>query len=66
LGQGNREQVTGNREQGTPKRVLGDFTFLHIPLNFPVHLLSENNLSLLQVGIMGVAESRYENKNLII
>jgi hypothetical protein len=30
----------GNRERGTPKRVLGDFTFLHIPLNFSVHLLS--------------------------
>ncbi|MTJ06140.1 hypothetical protein FJR04_00130 [Anabaena sp. UHCC 0204] len=38
---GNREQGTGNREQGTGnrKRVLGDFTFLHIPLNFLVHLL---------------------------
>ncbi|QSV70322.1 MAG: hypothetical protein HEQ20_05515 [Aphanizomenon flos-aquae KM1D3_PB] len=43
LGQGNREhfdklsasQGTGNRE-----RVLGDFTFLHIPLNFSVHLLT--------------------------
>jgi hypothetical protein len=34
LGQGNRELLTGNR-----KRVLGDFTFLHIPLNFSVHLL---------------------------
>jgi hypothetical protein len=31
---------TGNREQGTGKRVLSDFTFLHIPLNFSVHLLS--------------------------
>jgi len=31
---GAREQGTGNR-----KRVLGDFTFLHIPLNFYVHLL---------------------------
>jgi hypothetical protein len=41
LGQGNREQGTGNREQGTGnrKRVLSDFTFLHIPLNFSVHLL---------------------------
>jgi hypothetical protein len=40
-GTGNREQGTGNREQGTGnrKRVLGDFTFLHIPLNFYVHLL---------------------------
>jgi hypothetical protein len=38
---GAREQGTGNREQGTGnrKRVLGDFTFLHIPLNFSVHLL---------------------------
>jgi len=44
---GAREQGTGNREhfdklsasQGTPKSVLGDFTFLHIPLNFSVHLL---------------------------
>ncbi|PPJ63515.1 hypothetical protein CUN59_09625 [Cuspidothrix issatschenkoi CHARLIE-1] len=34
-------QGTGNREQGTPKRVLGDFTFLHIPLNFSVHLLTQ-------------------------
>ena len=49
LGIGNREQGTGNREhfdklsasQGTPKRVLGDFTFLHIPLNFSVHLLTQ-------------------------
>jgi hypothetical protein len=32
---GAREQGTGNRE-----RVLGDFTFLHIPLNFSVHLLT--------------------------
>jgi hypothetical protein len=39
---GAREQGIGNREQGTPKRVLGDFTFLHIPLNFSVHLLTEN------------------------
>jgi len=41
-GTGNREQGTGNREQGTGnrKRVLSDFTFLHIPLNFSVHLLS--------------------------
>jgi hypothetical protein len=41
-GTGNREQGTGNREQGTGnrKRVLGDFTFLHIPLNFYVHLLT--------------------------
>jgi hypothetical protein len=33
---GAREQGTGNREQGTEnrKRVLGDFTFLHIYLNF--------------------------------
>jgi putative transposase len=31
---GAREQGTGNR-----KRLLGDFTFLHIPLNFSVHLL---------------------------
>jgi hypothetical protein len=29
----NWELLTGNR-----KRVLGDFTFLHIPLNFYVHL----------------------------
>ncbi|MBO1068275.1 MAG: hypothetical protein HEQ13_02205 [Dolichospermum sp. DEX189] len=35
LGQGNREQGTGNRT-----RVLSDFTFLHIPLNFSVHLLN--------------------------
>jgi hypothetical protein len=28
--------------QGTPKKVLGDFTFLHIPLNFSVHLLIAN------------------------
>jgi hypothetical protein len=28
--------------QGTPKRVLGDFTFLHIPLNFSVHLLRKH------------------------
>ncbi|WP_160289911.1 hypothetical protein [Aphanizomenon flos-aquae] len=34
LGQGNRELLTGNR-----KRVLSDFTFIHIPLNFSVHLL---------------------------
>jgi len=39
LGQGNRELLTGNR-----KRVLGDFTFLHIPLNFSVHLLIRRNL----------------------
>jgi hypothetical protein len=41
-GTGNREQGTGNREQGTGnrKRVLSDFTFLHIPLNFSVHLLT--------------------------
>ncbi|PPJ64507.1 hypothetical protein CUN59_03720 [Cuspidothrix issatschenkoi CHARLIE-1] len=32
--------VLGAREQGTPKRVLGDFTFLHIPLNFSVYLLT--------------------------
>jgi len=32
---GAREQGTGNR-----KRVLSDFTFLHIPLNFSVHLLT--------------------------
>jgi hypothetical protein len=31
---GARELLTGNR-----KRVLTDFTFLHIPLNFSVHLL---------------------------
>jgi hypothetical protein len=33
---GVREQGTGNREQGTGnrKRVLSDFTFPHIPLNF--------------------------------
>jgi hypothetical protein len=31
---GARELLTGNR-----KRVLGDFTFLHIHLNFSVHLL---------------------------
>jgi hypothetical protein len=30
-----REQGTGNR-----KRVLGDFTFLYIPLNLYVHLLT--------------------------
>ncbi|QSV70680.1 MAG: hypothetical protein HEQ20_07820 [Aphanizomenon flos-aquae KM1D3_PB] len=35
LGQGNRELLTGNR-----KRVLSDFTFLHIPFNFSVHLLN--------------------------
>jgi hypothetical protein len=41
---GAREQGTGNREQGTGnrKRVLGDFTFLHIPLNFSVHLLRKH------------------------
>jgi hypothetical protein len=38
LGQGNRELLTGNR-----KRVLGDFTFLHIPLNFSVHLFSASS-----------------------
>jgi hypothetical protein len=45
-GTGNREQGTGNREQGTGnrKRVLSDFTFLHIPLNFSVHLLRNANL----------------------
>jgi hypothetical protein len=32
--------VVGAREQGTPKRVLGDFTFLDIPLNFSVYLFS--------------------------
>ena len=37
---GAREQGTGNR-----KRVLGDFTFLHIPLNFSVHLLIPANIS---------------------
>ncbi|WP_268812089.1 hypothetical protein [Aphanizomenon flos-aquae] len=38
LGQGNRELLTENR-----KRVLSDFTFLHIPLNFSVHLLRNVN-----------------------
>ncbi|MTJ52410.1 hypothetical protein FJR38_06890 [Anabaena sp. UHCC 0253] len=33
---GAREQGTGNR-----KRVLGDLTFLHIPLYFSAHLLSQ-------------------------
>jgi len=49
LGQGNREQGAGGRGQGAGgrgrgrKRVLGDFTFLYIHLNFSVHLLNLPN-----------------------
>ncbi|MTJ07832.1 hypothetical protein FJR04_08955 [Anabaena sp. UHCC 0204] len=31
--------VTYGKAKGKSKEVLGDFTFLHIPLNFSVHLL---------------------------
>jgi hypothetical protein len=38
--QGKRQKAGGKSEE-----VLGDFTFLYIPLNFYVHLLNSSKLS---------------------
>jgi hypothetical protein len=60
-----REQGTGNREQGTGnrKRVLGDFTFLHIPLNFSVHLLRLSHLK--NIDLMN-QEDNQEKSNFVV